>query len=236
MLRKFAVVFFLLALISPTLTLAQSDDAETVNIEAEDGLMIVGDYYLPDAEGPVPGALLLHMLGGNRGEWEPLIPVLLDAGIAVLAVDMRGHGETGSEQDWSLVDSDMQALVDWLKSQGATSGVATVGGSIGGNSALRAAANDAEVVTAVALSPGLDYRGVTTADAVEMLSDRPILLVASRDDNPAGPSVLELFDITQGDAQVRMFSGRRHGTRLLADNTPLQNLIAGWIAEQFSAE
>ena len=226
----------LLVMFVPALAFAQTDSPEhvtSVTIEADDGLAFVGDYYVPVADGPVPGVLLLHMLDGNRSAWEPLIPMLLDAGIAVFNVDMRGHGETGGSRDWSLIDSDLALLLDWLKAQEETSDVATIGGSIGANSALRGAANDAEVVTAVALSPGLDYRGVTTADAIEMMDERPILLVASRDDNPAGPNTLELFSLTSGDAQIRMYSGRRHGTNLLPDNEALMQAIVGWLVEQF---
>ena len=230
--------FVLLAvlLFSPILVFAQSDlpPSEPVMIEAGDGLVIVGDYYVPESGGPVPGVLLLHMLRGNRSAWEPFIPVLLDAGIAVLNIDMRGHGETGGEPDWSLVDSDMQTVLDWLKAQEGISGVATIGGSIGGNAALRGAANDEEVVTAVAISSSFGYQGVTTADAVEKLSQRPILLIASRDDSPAGPDTLELFDLTQGEAQVRMYNGRQHGTNLLPDNDAMMQMIAGWLVEQFS--
>ena len=41
-----------------------------------------------------PGVILLHMWERNRNEWRPLIPFFQDAGIAVLTIDMRGHGES----------------------------------------------------------------------------------------------------------------------------------------------
>ncbi len=209
---------------------AAQDDGEEpaltptlVNIEAEDGLMLVGDYYFPSGEmdgEAVPAVLLLHMLNSNRSKWEPLIPVLVnDYHMAVLNIDMRGHGETGGSQDWPAAEADVQTLIDWLRAQDGINpdAVSIVGASIGSNLALRGWANDETVLTAVALSPGLDYRGVTTQDAVTTGSERAVMLVASRQDTASATAVITLFTETTADVQVRLYSGRLHGTQLLDD-------------------
>ncbi|NJL58071.1 hypothetical protein HC928_25350 [bacterium] len=54
----------------------ESIPSEVVNIEAADGLILVGDFYLSNAEEPAPAVLLLHMLGSDRNAWRQLIPEL----------------------------------------------------------------------------------------------------------------------------------------------------------------
>lgn len=246
--RFFLIIGLLFSLIIIALPTSAQDGGDEpaltpklVNIEAEDSLLLVGDYYFPVSEmdgETVPAVLLLHMLNSNRTKWETLIPVLVnDYGYAVLNIDMRGHGETGGSQDWPAAEADVQTLVDWLRTQdGINPGaVAIVGASIGSNLALRGWANDETVLTAVALSPGLDYRGVTTQDALKTSADRAVMLVASRRDTPSALAVTTLFAETHADVQVRLYSGRLHGTQLLEDDSVVDELthsIGTWIRAQ----
>ena len=246
--RYFLLFGLLMSLILTTMPVSAQDGGdesdltpESVSIEAEDGLLLVGDYYFPSGEmdgEAVPSVILLHMLSSNRTTWKPLIPVLVnDYGLAVLNIDMRGHGETGGSQDWSAAEIDVQTLIDWLRTQDDINpnAVSIVGASIGSNLALRGWANDETILTAVALSPGLDYRGVTTQDAVEAGSDRAVMLVASRQDTPSALAVTTLFTVTTADVQVRLYNGRLHGTQLLENEAVVDELthsIGTWIVAQ----
>jgi pimeloyl-ACP methyl ester carboxylesterase len=240
-------IIFITAIIvyPPTLpTLIHAQDGEDtptlaeptrVEIEASDGLMLVGDFYAASTEDdePVPAILLLHMLSSNRTAWEPVLPVLVaEYQFAVLNIDMRGHGETGGSQEWTLAEADVQTLIDWLREQDGIDpdAVSIVGASIGSNLAIRGWSNDENVATAVALSPGLDYRGVTTANAVEIQPNRPIMLVASRNDFPSATAINDLYDLTSGYAAVRMYDGNLHGTNLFRDEA-ITNYLAYAIAE-----
>ena len=194
--RKQGVVWTLVGLLvlggAVLPALAQGGTGEVVQVAAEDGLALVGDYYAPAGEAldaGAPGVLLLHMLNSNRAAWAGLIPPLQEAGYAVLAVDMRGHGQTGGRADWPLAEADVQTWLDWLRAQEGVdpARLSLVGASIGANLALRGMANDPDVLTAVALSPGLDYRGVTTADAIATIDDRPVMLVAGQGDTCQRP-------------------------------------------------
>lgn len=227
MLRILIVIGLLLM---PTMAAAQQGD-HGVTITASDGLELIGDFYMPD--GATDAVLLLHMLGSQRSAWEPLVPALVNAEMAVLAIDMRGHGDTGGQQEWDLAEEDVKLLVDWLRNQGDIDNVAIVGASIGSNLALRGAANDENVVTAVALSPGLDYRGVTTDDAI-MATTQPALLVASRGDSYSANSVMDLFAASNGEIQVRLYAGRAHGTSIFGAEDGLVDLIVMWLTEQFA--
>jgi len=233
--KALSLVMVMVLLLVTVPSFAQDEaDAELVTLTADDGLDLVADFYLPDSDEPVPTVILLHMLRDRRQSWSPIVPDLVDAGYAVLAIDMRGHGETGGDMDWELAEVDLQAWIDWARAQeGTTDAIALMGGSIGANMALRGMANDPEVVTAVALSPGLNYQNVTTADAVEAIGDRPIFLMAARADNPSGANTIELVTLTQGETQFRLFNGRTHGTRLLQQSSSVQPMIIEWLDQQF---
>ncbi|MFH0980996.1 MAG: alpha/beta fold hydrolase, partial [Planctomycetota bacterium] len=77
------------------ITLAASEPVrEPAHFTTEDGVEILGDFYPPAAAGRAPAVILLHIYRSDRTSWRPLIPKLHEAGFAVLALDMRGHGES----------------------------------------------------------------------------------------------------------------------------------------------
>lgn len=236
MFRVFVMMSILLLLTS---TLSAQQPALptplTVEIAANDGLTLVGDYYA-QAEA-APAVLLLHMLGSQRGAWQPILVDLYGAGYAVLAVDLRGHGDSGGAQDWVLAEADVQTWLDWLREQDTVrdEALAIVGASIGGNLALLGCANDAACVTAVALSPGLDYRGVAPENAVvEGLAERSALLVAAQGDGYSADSVKQMAAAARGEIGLRLFSGSRHGTNFFLTESArarIANVIITWLDE-----
>ena len=222
---------------------AQDDLAfETVTIAANDDLMLVGDLYLPETsdDSTVPAVLLLHMVGGHRGAYDPLIPDLIEAGYATVAVDIRGHGDTRGSQDWGLAIDDVQVWLDWLREQESIDGekIVIIGASIGSNIGLIGCANDDLCVGAVALSPGLDYYGVEPESAVvEGLAERSVLLVASHRDVFSAESIEQMFMNSTGDVGARMYQGAAHGTNFFrTDDERITHLILSWLSEHFAEE
>lgn len=232
-------ILFILALLLLTMPIfAQEDTMNTqIEVEASDGLILVGDLIVPtELEGDAPAILLIHMLGSERSAYEPLLPYLSEAGYIVLNADMRGHGATGGSQDWELAEADVQVWLDWLRDQEGIDGtrIAIIGASIGGNLALMGCANDENCVSAVALSPGTDYRGVAPGEAVE--SGLNALLIASHRDSFAADSIREFFSNGTGYLAARMYQGSAHGTNLFQnDLESVANAIVNWLDEQFAA-
>jgi dienelactone hydrolase len=205
--------------------------AQSVKIKASDGLTIIGLFYPSASSGPAaPSALLLHQINGSKAQWQPLIPALLAEGYSVLAVDLRGFGETGGEINWKRAEADVATLLAWLRDQSGVNGdeIAIIGASMGANLALRGCAADTRCRVAVALSPGLDYFGLTTGDAIRKMSKKAPLLVASQIDTASAQGVTKLAEIAPGNVMIRVYDGGKHGVQLF-DYDDLIPMIVQWL-------
>jgi pimeloyl-ACP methyl ester carboxylesterase len=236
--RLLVITAFILVLIAGTApaTAQATLQPQRVEIRASDDLTLVGNFFpATDAASDTgaPTVLLLHQYGANKTSWGPLIPALYDAGYTLLAVDLRGHGETGSSQDWVRARQDTQTWLGWLREQPGVDPerLSIIGSSIGSNLALRGMADDERVVTAVAISPGLNYFGVTTQDAIETIGRRPVFLITAQLDTQSSAGVRILATIVKGDALIRIYPGSAHGVSLFgqADLIPM---IVSWLDMQ----
>lgn len=212
--------------------------SEAVTIAGAEGLTLHGTLYQTAGAAAQPGVILLHMLGGQQADWVAtgLVDRLAEAGYVVLTLDMRGHGATGGAMDWSLATQDLQNVWRWFSEREAVDAARTavVGASIGANLALRTGADEPTVATAVLLSPGLDYRGVTTEDALAAYGPRPLFIVASAEDQYAADSSRTLNEMAQGETTLEMLDGAGHGTRMFAARPELVDFIVAWL-DQYAA-
>jgi len=226
--------------VEPTDTagVAPVGSVEEMTVEAADGLPIRATLLAPLTSGADPGVILLHMLGDDRTVWGKvgLAADLVAAGYAVLVVDMRGHGQTGGAPDWTLAADDLGRVWDAFAALETVdeARTAVVGASIGANMALRVGTDRPEVRTVVLLSPGLDYRGVTTQELLDNYGQRPLLLVASEDDAYSADSVRALAEAASG-ATVQMYEDAGHGTNMFAAEPELAALIVGWLDDHTAA-
>lgn len=216
-------------------------DPEQVTFLTYDDAAIVGDYYHPQpAETGAPMVILLHMYRSDRTAWKPLIEPLHQAGFAILAIDMRGHGESATEETGRRVterdttvfeemSNDVRAAYDFLARQEGVdrSRFALVGASVGCSVALRYAAKDRSVDAIVCLSPGVDYLGLDSRQDMRLVKGRKIWLIAS-DEAKEKRGVDALTPLGEG-VETRLFPQAGHGTRLLGKTPGLEQKIADWL-------
>jgi pimeloyl-ACP methyl ester carboxylesterase len=205
--------------------------AQPVRIKAADGLPIVGLFYPSALSGRTsPAALLLHQINGSKAQWQPLIPALLAEGYSALAVDLRGFGETGGEINWKKAEGDVATLLAWLRDQPSINGdeIAIIGASIGANLAIRGCASDAQCRVVVALSPGLEYFGLTTGDAIRKMGKKAPLLVAGQIDTASAQAVKQLAQVAPGNVMIRVYDSGKHGIQLF-DYDDLIPMIVQWL-------
>ena len=214
----------------PTVTPLPTQPLLPMMISAADGLVLRGTLY-GAAVRPAPGVLLVHMRSRDRTSWEPLATRLQAAGYAVLAIDLRGYGETGGAADWSLAQADVRAALAQLAGlPGINAGqLVVIGASIGANLGLNACADQPGCTAVVLLSPGLDYRGITAADALARMGARPVLIAASENDDNNPADSVTLDGMAGGDHQLVIYPAAGHGTDMFAAQPDLIDLIAEWL-------
>lgn len=101
-----------------------------VEMVTPDGIRTIGDLY--NAGPGTPGVVLVHMLASNRKAWGDFPVRLKKRGITVLAIDLRGHGEstrtrgnkqisfqdfssTGTNNQWNKAIADVGTAVRRLR-------------------------------------------------------------------------------------------------------------------------
>ncbi|MFH2203591.1 MAG: alpha/beta fold hydrolase [Elusimicrobiota bacterium] len=196
--------------------------AVPVHFESTDGIRIAADYTAAGTRrGPV--FILLHGLGAGRGEWRVFQATLAARGYGSLALDARGHGESGgasyrtfaSSAAWIAIEKDLDAAVGFLARRGVTEErIVLAGASIGANLCLHAAARRAVVPFVILLSPGINYQGVYLEPSARKFR-RPIVAAAARDDPYAYKTLFLLHDWARGRQSALLSARSGHGVGLL---------------------
>lgn len=208
---------------------------ERVVANAYDGVQLVGNFYPGNNSS---GVLLLHMYRKSKEDWDEFAQKLVTQGFSVLAMDMRGHGESGGsiesispDKYHETIVQDVGRAVDVLRAHGAKS-VFIIGASIGANSALIYGAQKNDVAGVALLSPGLDYRGVDVQYAMKNYRG-PLFIAASRDDAYSAQSSQTIFaesPAAESQKQLILYENSGHGTAMFGKESPdLSAELLEWV-------
>ena len=228
-----------------------------VSFPSNDGVEVSALFGTPEADS-LPVVVLLHDLGGNKSDWLSATDTylgLLDRGYAVLAIDMRGHGQTPLPDDRQVLELidiemsflDVHAALVWLQSQAEVdvSRIAVVGSGSGGNVAYVSLGSFPGLIkTGVSLSPGLweasSLEPLVIGTGIESFGPRSMLfMVGDQDQIQAGDVILSYVDFarnlearTAEPKDLRIFTDSDdHGFALL-DNVPeALDLFFFWLEE-----
>jgi len=139
---------------------SMSDVPPLSRFQARDGTELAFRHYRPQAEGIDRVAVVVH--GSSGGSWSMhiLARAIAAAGVETFAVDMRGHGASGTRGDIAYLgqlDHDLADLVGQIRTTRPTAAITLVGFSSGGGFALRAAGSSTKHLFArtVLLAPYL---------------------------------------------------------------------------------
>lgn len=202
-----------------------------VKFSSLDGVALVADYYpvkVPKGE-RTPVAILIHMYPANRSSWKSFVPKLRDAGIAVLAYDIRGNGDSTKPAARKLAEAykgkdpaffqqawmDVAGARSWIDRQDNLdpNRLVVVGASIGCSIALDYVSRTQTARAVVCLSPGTNYMGVDSLQHIRSCGSIPILLISPEGEYEAVEALAEA-----GGSRVKTakYPGGRehHGTGL----------------------
>jgi alpha-beta hydrolase superfamily lysophospholipase len=175
------------------------------------------------------------MLGRDRSDWDSLAKDLQSRGYAVLALDFRGHGASPGPVDWSKSPADVRAAWDVLVARPEVDPAlcAILGASIGANLALIVGANNPDVVTVIALSPGVDFQSLKPSGVLSNFGERPVFLIASQDDTYSYESVKQMAALAP-NAETNYFANAGHGTAMFKD-PQLETQILDWLSQHIGS-
>lgn len=146
----------------PVLAERDAPGVQCVRFPARDGRVGIDGWYLA-AEEPMGAVVFVHGKDSCRGDelkasTLALARHLTAAGLAVLMIDLRGHGTSGAARltYGAREQHDVLGAVDWLRAQGHER-VGVLGASMGAASSLLAAARDPSIAALVADSAFTDF-------------------------------------------------------------------------------
>lgn len=189
---------------------------------------------------PVPAVLLLHGYGEDRTVWRDFTQQLLNRGWAVMALDLRGHGESKTKNQRPIQPSpewrtsshefpvDLDPALDWLKARPRidTQKIVVIGSDVGANLALIASGRFPEVRTVVAIKPNLAESLAMAGSALDFQPRSALIIVA---DEAEGNRIKNLI---KPPSRVLMGSVAG-GTAQSVTNKQLTDVVFQWLKETF---
>jgi pimeloyl-ACP methyl ester carboxylesterase len=218
------LVAILSALLFTNVTVAQ----KVLSFPTEDGGVVAANLYGSGER----AVLLVHGGRFTKESWAPQAPILVAAGFEVLAIDLRGHGQSHGPGEADPSDAqlalDVLAAVRYLHGHGAKT-VSIVGGSMGG-----AAAGDASITS----RPGEIDRIIMLGAAPNLPADKlrsPALFIVARDDTsgdgPRLPGIRAQYEKAPQPKKLIVLEGSAHAQYLFqtdqADRVMLE--ILQWL-------
>jgi dienelactone hydrolase len=234
--RRLAAILWPLALGAGGAAIAAAPSTQTVVLRTSDGVQIAATLHLPSTS-QAPCVILVPMQTRTREDWDVVASRLAESGIAALAIDLRGHGGSGTEPGgFGLQDNMSACLLDVKAGRAFLAGradlaggrIGMAGASVGANLALAVAAADLSVQSLALLSAGVEYRGIRGDAPMRKYGNRPALLVASLEDPYATRSARELSTFGDGIRELRLLNGAGHGTVMLARQPDLVGVLVDW--------
>jgi fermentation-respiration switch protein FrsA (DUF1100 family) len=111
---------------------------EDVALRSADGVHLHARYLAGDASAST--LLYFHGNAGNLGERSDLLEYFAGLGVAVLALDYRGYGQSEGVPSEAGLYADARAAYDWLRERTPAERIVLMGESLGGGPACELAA------------------------------------------------------------------------------------------------
>ena len=223
------IAVFAISLSVGTPAHAQKD----VSFNTTDDVTIHGSLYGEGAK----GVLLIHDEKRSQKDWDYFAKKLEGLGFLVLAIDLRGHGQSTLEaglvtEDYPKMVQDVQAAKKYLIDNGATR-VALIGARFGANLALATAAEDENVTQLILLSPGLTIRGVKLGSFIDSYGKRSLLLVYGEDDTYGAKTASFVQGRSTGEVHIEGLENAGKGVTMLNRDPDLEGILVSYLSGSF---
>ena len=212
---------------------------ETIEFKTADDFTIAASLGIPETlSEPLPVVIFVHQGGSTRREWESVAKRVFRQGMATLAYDIRGHGQSSGRwtnawyDDPDNAPEDLKAAIEYAKNLArvADNRVAVVGSSVGGNLACVASARYG-IKTAVAISHKTS--AVFNLAGVDSLAFRSIYHISSQGDQGGQRArwATELFEQTAEPHKLEITRGSDHGVAVFRTAPTVPDRILQWLQD-----
>jgi dienelactone hydrolase len=226
-------------------SIAATSDSQphSVNFITKDSVNIVGLYQLPDNQAnKLPLVLFIHQGGSSKKEWtqQPIWQSMVDQGYAVLAFDLRQHGESAIDKD-DIVDLfnnpkraplDLLAALEFVRKDPRIDKkrIGILGASIGANLAVMAASVDKyQIKSVVAMSGKVEAAQNLSAEKNPLQPQNAFVIASEQEQEGLRKAwAKQWFDITQGHRKISIAPGQEHGSFILIKTPQLNQQIIEW--------
>lgn len=218
-----------------------------IEIQTKDSRIIKAKFIFENsnAKKKYPVVVLLHSIGYSSLDWGGLIPSLNNTGYAVLAIDLRGHGQsvydkTFHKKSWTYFTnktyqkfpSDVNEILKQTQTQikmADMTNFAIIGADIGANTAILAA-KDMKIKpkTIILISPTENFKGMYIPVAMTEL-EMPILSMTSTKDRYCLQAQKKLARFSQGGFYAQNYPNGGMGMLMIKVNPSMSKDITNWI-------
>lgn len=243
-----AILAWLLCAASLSSVQAQPE-ATRIELETKDGKQIFAFWYDGQKPATAPAVLLVHNPGATHAGWAPLLQPLLDAGFRILALDLRGHGDSREStpdvyeamrkrdsQPYKDMIHDIEAGIRWLTTTQklAPERLAIVGCEYTANLAILAATRTPGIGAVVALSPSENYFAFPLVETARTYGKRPLYFILPKQLLMEGASRVQKLMADNPDFEMKVFPRYdHHGVYLLGLSWNVEGLITNWLTTIF---
>lgn len=219
---------------------------EAITFAASDGVTVFADLHRPLRGSEFVGSIviLFHQAGGDaRGEYRAIVPRLVAAGYAVLAVDLRSGGDRfgGPNRTASSLDRefgyceaypDLEASLSWTTDHYSGSRIAAWGSSYSAALVIRLAADHPDDVDAVlAFSPasGEPMEGCRPEEVLDRLRTPTMALRPDREMDIESVAA-QALEFERNGIVVVVSEGGVHGSSMLDPERAAGDVEPTWQA------
>ena len=222
---------------------------EYINItyETKDNFIIKSKLFYPTTNEKVyPVAIFLHSLGYSSDYWGNLTKKFVDAGIAAIVIDLRGHGESVynsdfkiqswiyyTEKNYAKYPEDIAEFLQYIATNYndiSTTNYTFVGADVGANTAILTAEKmNLKPQCLVLMSPSENFKGLYTPISLAKIGPVPTLAVVSQNDRYFVNEAVKLTPFAQGEYTIKKYPVGGTGMMMLKVNPNMADDIVNWV-------
>lgn len=249
--KKILILILTIILLIPTVSFAGTSKRKVgfINItyETKDNFVLKSKLFYPtEAQSVHPVVVMLHSIGYSSEYWESLVRDFVKSGVAVLVIDLRGHGQSiydsnfkisswryYSDKQYAKYPSDISEILKYIAMNYKDISpvqYAIVGADIGANTAILASEKLQNKPKALVLmSPTRNFKGLYTPISMTNLTGVPIMTIVSAKDRYSCAEAYALKKFAQDAYEIKIYPAGGMGMLMLKVNQNMSQDIVNWV-------